>query len=172
MTLMKDGASPQVLRLQLEKANNRVEVAGAQLAALGAKRIKADHADLNLLERIAFALAQAQEACQAIQSVPFDPAGHHTPHPNDRAMPGAATKRVRYQRAKLERALEAALDSWEQVKENDFFAPSKNKAPSVRCRTRNCPRENHRKPAWEFDGTPNEFCSKCGNKYPPPEEAA
>ena len=173
MTVSKaDGVSPEVLRFQLMKANQRIEVAAAQLAALKARDVKSDPADLDLLERVAFALLQAQQACQAIQSVPFDPGGHHTPHPNDRAIPGSATRRARYQRDKLERALEDALDQWDQVRENDFMAPSKNRAPKVRCRRRDCSRYDLRTAAWDFRGVANEFCSGCGERLPVPEEAA
>lgn len=170
--ITKDGVSPEVLRQQLMNANTRLEVVSAQCAALGAKQIKSDVADLDILERIAFALRQANEACRAVQSVPFDPAGHHTPHPNDRAIPGSATRRARYQRDKLERHLEAALDSWEQAKENDFASPSKGSVPKVRCRRRDCGRYDRRVPAWGHDGSANEFCAGCGERLPAPEEAA
>ena len=172
MGLTRDGISPEVLRQQLQLANTRIQVLVAQLDALKAESIKSDPADLNLLERVAWALRDASDASTALQSMVMDPTGFHAVHLHDRGLPGGATKRARYQRGKLERAIENALDAWEQVKENDFFAVSKNQPPRVRCRTRSCPREGRRVPAWEFDGTPNEFCSKCGHRYPPPEEAA
>jgi hypothetical protein len=167
-----DGVSAEVLRQQLMNANTRLEVVSAQCAALGAKTIKSDVADLDILERVALALRQAAEACRAVQSVPFDPAGHHTPHPNDRAMPGSATRRARYQRDRLERHLEDALDSWEQAKENDFATPSRAKVPKVRCRRRDCSKYDRRVPAWDVNGKGNEFCSGCGERLPAPEEAA
>ena len=167
-----DGVSAEVLRQQLMNTNSRLEVVSAQCAALGAKTIKSDVADLDILERVAFALGQAVEACRAVQSVPFDPAGHHTPHPNDRAQPGSATRRARYQRDRLEDALERALTSWEDARENDFQTPSKAKVPKVRCRRRDCSRYDKRVPAWGHDGSANEFCAGCGDRLPAPEEAA
>lgn len=167
-----EGTSPEVLAEQLMKANKRVEVAKAQVIGLGAKQLKGLYGELDLVERVAFALNDAHEAAQAIQSVPLDPGGHHTPHPNDRAIPGSSTRRVRYQREKLERAIEDALDTWEQVKENDFITPPKNKAPRVRCRKRDCVKYDRRVPAWDFTGAANEFCAGCGDRLPKPEEAA
>ena len=175
MTVSKaDGVSPEVLRQQLMNANTRLEVVSAQCAAFGAKTIKSDVADLDILERVALALRQAAEACRAVQSVPFDPAGHHTPHPNDRAMPGSATRRARYQRERLERHLEDALDSWEQAKENDFMSPSKRRAPRVTCITVSPDGDtcNRRYPAWDGSGRPNEFCTGCGARLPVAVEAA
>lgn len=173
MTVAKsDGVSAEVLRQQLMNTNSRLEVVSAQCAALGAKTIKDDVADLDILERVAFAFRQAVEACRAVQSVPFDPAGHHTPHPNDRAIPGSATRRARYQRDRLERHLEDALDGWEQARENDFMPVSKAKAPRVRCRKRACPKHDKWVPAWDPSGIGNEFCAGCGDRLPAPEEAA
>ena len=179
MTLMKDGPSAATLHRQLMNANQRLEVIGAQLAALKAKHIKDDPADLNLLERVAWALAAASQASRAIQSVPFDPTGHHTPHPNDRAIPGAATRRARYQREKLERHLEDALDQWEMAKDNDFMSPSKRRAPRVTCVNKILEQPDgppslcgRRYPAWDPAGRPNEFCTGCGARLPVPVEAA
>lgn len=164
-----DGASPEVLRRQLEKANQRVEVVAAQCAALGAKRIKADPADLNLLERIAWALFAADEASQALQSPPLDPTGHHTPHPNDRAMPGAATKAARRARWTLESDLERALVKFEGSKEADFH-PTSTRGPMVRCGNRDCDKRGKRVPAWDHQGT-NEYCGRCGVRLPAPADA-
>ena len=165
-----DGVSAEVLRLQLMKANQRVEVAGAQLAALGAKRVKDDPADLNLLERIAWALISADEACKAVQSVPFDPAGHHTPHPNDRAIPGNSTAAARRARHVLETGFEQVLERWEASKAADFH-PTSTRGPSVRCGNRECGAYGKRIPAWDHRGT-NEFCSRCGRRLPAPPAGA
>lgn len=172
MSLLRDGTSPEVLRKQLMGANQRIEVLTAQLHALGATKAKQDPADLNLLERIAWALASAAEASRAVQSVPFDPTGHHTPHPNDRAIPGSSTRAARYQKQKLESALSDALEAWEQARENDFVAPSKARVPKSRCRRRDCPKTGVRVPAWDLNGKPNEYCAGCGDRLPAPEEAA
>lgn len=170
-SLRSDGVSAEVLRTQLMKANTRIEVLGAQLAALRAKTIKEDPADLTLLERVAWALASAAEAARAVQSVPFDPAGHHTPHPNDRAIPGSATRAARYQKDKLERGIEQALNAWETARENDF-RPKRKKVPMVRCRVRGCPKADRWVYAWDDrDGKANEFCSGCGSRLPTPEES-
>lgn len=174
MTVAKaDGVSPEVLRLQLMKANQRVEVAGAQLAALKAARIKDDPSQLNLLERVAWALCAAQAASQAVQSVAFDPTGHHIPHPNDRALPGSSTKRARKAWAKLERSLEMALDEWEEARERDFMGVKpgdQGYIPRVRCGKRGCSHYDVPVPAWDRRGRAKEFCTGCSERMPAPVE--
>lgn len=166
-----DGISPPVLADQLMKANKRLEVVSAQCAALGAKTIKADQAQMNLLERVAWTLRSASESCQALQSVPLDPAGHHTPHPDDRALPGSTTKMARRAWSKLERALDEALDEWEESRERDFVplkSGDKGYIPKVRCSNRKCDRYDERVPAWNHRGRPAEYCTGCSERLPAP----
>lgn len=166
-----DAISAPVLADQLMKANKRLEVVSAQCAALGAKTIKSDQAHMNLLERIAWTLRSASEAAQALQSVPFDPAGHHTPHPDDRALPGSSTKQARRAWLKLERALDDALTDWEDARERDFIplrSGDKGYIPKVRCGNRACPAYDERVPAWNHRGRAHEFCTACTHRLPPP----
>lgn len=167
---IREGVSPEVLRFQLMKANQRLGVLEAQLASYGGE-IKSDPSEMSLSERVAWAIRAATEAAVAVQSVPFDPSGHHTPHPNDRAIPGSATRRARYQRDKLVRAIEQALDHWESSRDGDF-SPIRANVPKVRCRRRDCAKYDKRVPAWDHNGVANEFCGGCGNRLPVPEEAA
>lgn len=168
------GYNPSAVKTQMAALRDYNDWLCAQIRALGGSPKKPDDPfdSLSLLERVALTLARADETCSALQSVPFDPAGHHTPHPNDRAMPGSSSRRARYQREKLERHLEDALDAWEEAKDNDFVAPSKARVPKVRCRRRDCSKYDRRVPAWDVNGKGNEFCSGCGERLPAPEEAA
>lgn len=168
-----DGWSPQTLADQLMKANKRIEALGAQLVALKAGKLKDDHTDLNVLERVAYALMEAAQASAAQQSVPLDPAGHHTPHPNDRAEPGGATKRVRRAWLKLERALEDAVRDWEESKERDFLPlrpGEQGYIPRVRCGKRGCSHYDVPVPAWDRRGRANEFCTGCSQRLPAPTQ--
>lgn len=168
------GINPTALKKQIEDLRDRNEWLSAQIRALGGSPKKPDDPfdSLTVLERVAFTLARADETCSALQPVAFDPTGHHTPHPDDRAIVGSATRRARYQRDKLERHLENALDAWEEAKDNEFLTLSKHKTPKVRCRRRDCAKYDRRVPAWDVNGKGNEFCSGCGERLPAPEEAA
>ena len=168
--LKPEGPSAKVLYDQLMNKIKEIEVVRAQLVAMKAKRVKDDHAELNLLERVAYALMEAAQAAQAQQSVPLDPAGHHSPHPDDRAIPGSSTKAARRARYSLESGLEQVLDRWETSKAADFH-PTSTKGPSTRCRKRACPKYGKRVAAWDHRGT-NEFCTGCGDRLPAPEAAA
>lgn len=166
--------NPTVVKDLIGKLRDRNEWLAAQVRALGGNPKQPDDPfdSLTVLERVALTLAQADEACQALRSVPLDPGGHHTPHPNDRGMPGSATRAARYRRDKLVASLELAVDSWENAKQHDFHPPAQGQAPKVRCRRRDCVRYGRRVAAWDVRGVPNEFCSGCGERLPAPEEAA
>ena len=166
-----EGVSPQILADQLMKANKRIEVLGAQLVSLKADKLKDDHTQLNVLERVAYALREASHAAVAQQSVPLDPAGHHTPHPNDRAEPGGATKRVRRARTKLENALDDAVRDWDEAKERDFLPVRPGEqgyVPRVRCGKRGCSHYDVPVPAWDRRGRAKEFCTGCSQRLPQP----
>ena len=168
------GMSPSVVLKQMKELRDRNDWLSAQVRALGGnpKQPEDPFDSLSILERVALTLALADQACQALHSVPLDPGGHHTPHPNDRGIPGSATRAARYRRNKLVDSLELAVASWENAKQHDFHPPAQDRAPSVRCRRRDCARYGRRTPAWDVRGVPNEFCSGCGERLPVPEEAA
>ena len=168
------GLSPESLRTQLSNLRDHAAVLTAQVRALGGKpkNVNDPFDSLSILERVARTLALADEACEALRSPPLDPGGHHTPHPHDRGLPGSATRAARYRRNKLVDSLELAVASWENAKQHDFHPPAQDRAPSVRCRRRDCARYGRRTPAWDVRGVPNEFCSGCGERLPVPEEAA
>lgn len=166
------GLSPESLRTQLSNLRDHAAILTAQVRALGGtpKNANDPFDSLTVLERVALTLALADEAASAVQSVPFDPAGHHTPHPNDRAIPGSSTRAARYRRDKLVRTIESAVAAWEGSKHNDF-RPIRKQAPMTRCRNEgNCKRANRWVEAWDDKGGANEFCTGCGHRLPPPND--
>lgn len=166
------GLSPESLRTQLANLRDHAAILSAQVRALGGKPKRPDDPfdSLSTVERVALTLAMADEAASAMRSGPLDPAGHHTPHPNDRAIPGTSTRAARYRRDKLVRSIESACSSWEGSKHNDF-RPIRKTAPMTRCRNEgNCDRANRWVEVWDEKGKPNEFCSGCGHRLPAPDD--
>ena len=173
MTATREGLSAEALRRQAMNANAENEVLRSQVDALRSfikVRLNSDEEQLALLERVAYALRSAREASRAIQSVPLDPTGHHTPHPNDRGVVGAPTRAARYQAQKLEKGLLRVVDSWHSARDNGFRS-TRTHRPMTRCRNEgHCWKANRWVEAWDERGGASEFCNGCGHRLPPPDD--
>lgn len=157
------GLSPEALRQQLVKANDKNALLEGRTSALRAElRRDPDR----LLVELAQALLLAAEISNPQQAHTYDPTGiKRTTEP---PTPGGSTAAQRRAAKHFRGELEKALVQFEAARRRNW--QPQDRAPKVRCRNRHCPRLDHRVPAWDYRGKANEFCPGCGNRYLVDEE--
>lgn len=164
------GMNPTTLSKQYTKYRDYADELAAQVRALGGRpKLPDDPFDsLDLLERIALTLAEADRICHPAHSIPLDKGGHHIPHLYDRGLPGASVRAARYRRDRLVKTFESGLRAWQESKHNDFQPIKRTTGPLSRCRNEgNCDMANRWVELWDEKGS-HEFCSGCGHRLPPP----
>ena len=150
--------SPEALRQQLIRANDKNALLEGRVAALRAT-LRRDPDPL--LIELAQALHLAREISDPQQAHSYDPTGiRHSAEP---PMPGANTANQRRAANHLRTQLHRAINEFENARQRNW--ESRERIPKIRCRNRHCSRLDVRVPAWDHRGKANEFCPGCGNRY-------
>lgn len=162
-TRPEQGLSPEALRQQLVKANDKILHLEAKVSSLRA--ITKQDPDRLLIE-LAAALLLAKEISDPQQAHSYDPTG--IKRSTEPPIPGSSTANQRRAANHLRTQLHRAVNEFESARQRNWA--KRERIPKVRCVNRECSQRNRRVPAWDHRG-PLEFCAGCGQKLHPAESA-
>lgn len=153
--------SPEALRQQLQKANDKTGRLEAENASLKAELGRNPD---RLLNELAAALLLAEEISDPQQAHTYDPTG--IKRSTEPPIPGSSTAAQRRAANHLRTQLHRAVNEFESARQRNW--QKRERIPKVRCVNRDCNQKNRRVPAWDHRG-PIEFCAGCGQKLHPAE---